>query len=158
MADGVTHLATAALPSAWSRHRAWPLVGLGTVLPDVASRAPGLALERVAKVVPLPEAVFWPWGVLHEPVGYVLLAGVVSGAFRPEDRRLAWRALVSGGVLHWIVDVLQDHHGVGYRWLAPFSGWRWELGWIGSEATVVAAPFLAVATLVGMAAHTRRRG
>lgn len=157
MADGMTHLALAALPAPWIRWRLWPAVGLGTVLPDLVSRVPGLALDVVhAHVMALPEAAFWPWGVLHEPIGFISVAALLVSPMAPAVRWRTWAALCLGGALHLGLDVLQDHHGEGYRLLAPFGTGRYELGLVGSEATVTLAPGLAFGVVVALAVWSRR--
>lgn len=147
MADLVTHVCTALLPGALFRSRYVPFVAAGTVLPDALGRAVPLALERLfAAGVPVPMPVLWAWAGLHEPIGAGLSALVVALAFREIDRRRVLLSLWTGCALHTGVDVLQAHHGEGYVLLAPLSELDFELGWIGSEATVAIAVPLAVVT------------
>jgi hypothetical protein len=119
------------------------------VLPDALGRAVPLALERAyAAGVPLPEPLLWPWSSLHEPAGWLLVGALLALAFVPRDRGRVLAALWTGGALHTAVDVLQGHHGEGYLLLAPFTDRSYELGWIGSEATVpYALPLAALAVV-----------
>jgi hypothetical protein len=119
---------------------------VGTVLPDALGRAVPLGLEQLWLAgVPVPMAMLWPWSALHEPVGWALAATVAGCAFVREHRVRATLALMAGAALHTALDVLQDHHGEGYLLLAPFTDRDFELGWIGSEATVgIALPLAAV--------------
>lgn len=149
MADLVSHLCVALLPGAASRSPRVALVGVGTVVPDLFGRAVPLALEQVqAAGAPIPDPALWLWGALHEPAGYTLVAGLCALAVVRRDRRAAFGALWLGCALHTALDLTQFHHGHGYLVLAPLSSATFELGWIGSEATVDAAPWLALATAI----------
>lgn len=150
MADLVTHLCTALLPGAFLRGRALGAVVLGVALPDLISRAPALGLELLDRigVVPIPDVLLLPWGVYHEPVALLLACGLLSLAFVRRDRAVALIGLIGGCALHLGLDLLQDHHGQGYFLLAPCSLQRFELGLVGSEATVPLALPLALTTSV----------
>ncbi|MEZ4237475.1 MAG: hypothetical protein R3F59_15275, partial [Myxococcota bacterium] len=144
----MTHLCTALLPGAVVRGRLVPLCAVGTVLPDAFGRAIPLSLERLAGLgVAVPPIALWPWSALHEPVGWAAVSVALGTAFVARDRTPATLALMAGCALHTALDVLQDHHGEGYLLLAPLSPARFELGWIGSEATVAVAWPLAAVTL-----------
>jgi len=71
------------------------------------------------------------------------------------DRRGAFANLLAGCLLHLGLDLLQFHTGSGYPLLFPFSDWHWELGLIGTEATVPWS--LPLALVGGMAWWARRR-
>jgi len=159
MADLVTHLCTALLPGAFLRGRALGAVVLGTALPDLISRVPPLGLELVERlgVARVPDVVLLPWGIFHEPVALVPACALLALAFVRRDRLLAFAGLLGGCALHLGLDVLQDHHGHGYFLLAPCSLERYELGLIGSEATVSIALPLAFATFVTWSTVARRR-
>ncbi|MCB9689459.1 MAG: hypothetical protein H6735_30760 [Alphaproteobacteria bacterium] len=157
MADLVTHACTALLPGAAFRSRAVGVVALGAVLPDLCGRVIPLGLELLGRAVPLPEWVTWPWTALHEPLGWSLTAGLLASSFVEGQRARAFRLLALGCTLHTLVDLLQDHHGEGYLLLAPLSVSRFELGWIGSEATVPwALPLLAATALAWVPAGIER--
>jgi len=148
MGDLVTHLCTALLPAAFLPQRRYVVVvALGTVLPDLGSRVIPVALDRLFGSV-LPDAFFYPFGILHEPVALVLVCVLLALAFVEEQRRAVFGALILGVALHLGLDVLQDHHGEGYYLLAPLSLGRFELGWMGSEATVkIAGPLILLTAL-----------
>lgn len=150
MADLVTHLCTALLPGAFVRGRALGPVVLGVALPDLVARVPPLGLELLERlgVARIPDALLLPWGVYHEPVALLPACGLLALAFVPRDRAVALAGLLGGCALHLGLDVLQDHHGQGYFLLAPCALHRYELGLIGSEATVSVALPLAVTTSV----------
>lgn len=147
VADLVTHACSALLPGALFRSRFVPFVVVGTIVPDALGRAIPLALERLyAHGVPVPMPVLWAWAGLHEPFGAALSALVLALCFAEPDRKRVLLALWAGCALHTGVDVLQDHHGEGYVLFLPFSDVDFELGWIGSEATVTIAVPLAIVT------------
>lgn len=150
VADLITHLATALLPAAFfPRVRYVGVVALGAALPDLLARVPPLALEVVHyHLFAIPEVLFMPWGALHEPVPLALCCFLLSRLFVAEQRRAAGVWLGVGCLLHVALDVLQDHHGEGYFLLFPLSTERYELGLIGSEATIHIALPLAFATMV----------
>ena len=142
----------ALLPGAFVRGALRPLVGavtLGSVLPDVLGRVVPLALEQAQlRGLPVPVLLVLPWNALHSPAGSLAAAGVVAFLFVPEHRSRVFAAVALGIGLHLGLDVLQFHHGQGYPLLLPFSWATFELGWIGSEATVPwALPLLALTGL-----------
>lgn len=127
------------------------MIGFGTVLPDLTSRVPGLILDRVGA----PDVLFALLDVGHMPLGSLLWSGLLAQAF--EERKRAFALLATGSGLHYLLDVMQDHHGVGYRLWFPVSPVRWELGWFNSEATVQVALPLLLLTLVLWTLIERRR-
>ncbi|TNE85470.1 MAG: metal-dependent hydrolase [Deltaproteobacteria bacterium] len=146
MADLVTHACVGALLGLrWGRG-ALALSVAGSALPDVVSRVPGLALEALGVTLEPVHAVLV---IGHAPLGSALWVGLLAQLFA--DRRTAAGWLGLGVLSHYVLDLLQDHHGVGYRLLVPLSGARWELGWIGSEATVDWAVPLLVFTALAVA-------
>ena len=154
MADLVTHLATALIPGvALPRARA-ALLATGVALPDLGGRVPGLAREGLESLgLATVDGMQVPFAVLHQPIGAVL-AGLLLSWLLPQDKRVDAAFILGLGVLlHLAVDVLQDHHGLGYHLLAPLHFGRFELGCIGSEATVPWVPWLALATALLWAAR-----
>jgi hypothetical protein len=147
VADLVTHVCVVLLPASVVRSPLVPVVVAGTVLPDALGRAVPLALDGARRMgAPVPEVVIWPWAALHEPFGWALVSVLIAQLFVGRQRPSILAALWLGGALHTALDVLQDHHGQGYLLLAPFTTRTFELGWIGSEATVRLAPALALVT------------
>ena len=149
MADLVTHLCSGLLVSGALAPRRAGVLTMGALLPDLGSRMPALALEALVRMgIPVPEVAIHPWAVLHMPLGTMLGCALLAGLF-PEQRRVGvfgW--MVLGAAIHYGLDLLQDHHGCGYFLAFPATTSRWELGLIGSEQTVVWAPWLALATAV----------
>ncbi|MEN9786074.1 MAG: hypothetical protein RLZZ299_1338 [Pseudomonadota bacterium] len=161
MADLVTHGCVAVLWTCLPRPpgRGEPRVAtfvLGACLPDLTSRVPAAAATVARWRWPaIPEEAIHVFGPLHMPVGIVLASLLAAYAFGEHERPATARALAAGGLLHLAVDLMQRHLGVGYLLLYPFSTWDAELGWIGSEDTVLAVPVLLPLTLC--AAWARRR-
>ena len=133
MADLVTHVGAALLFKGATRGRHAPVFVLGTVMPDVCGRVLGMGLARVPDC---PDLLIYGPGVVHMPLGMVALSLLFSLAFREDQRASVFGNLLAGAVLHLAIDLLQHHVGTGYPLLFPFSTWHWELGWIGSEATI----------------------
>ena len=143
MADLVTHMATGFLVKAATRKGHTATLVLGTVLPDLVARAPGLVFARLREAgAPIPETFVHAPQVAHMPLGMLALGTVLALLFHEPDRLAAWKNLVGGLFLHLALDLCQDHMGVGYMLAYPFSTWDFELRWLGSEATVLWAPWL----------------
>lgn len=121
----------------------------GTFLPDLLGRVPGLGLIALGGLgVPVPTWMSALWEPFHLPCGMLPLALLLTGLVRAPARRAVFSNLLGGMALHLGVDLLQDHMGNGYLLLFPFSTMSWELGWMGSEDSVVLAPFLLLVTLL----------
>ena len=137
MADLLTHGAAAVLLKSGLRGRFIPVFVLGTVMPDLCSRVPAISLGYVhVHMTPIPSFLTHGWQPMHHPVGLVLLAFLTSFLFREAVRTSVFWNLIGGMALHLGLDLLQSHHGAGYLLGFPFSDFAWELGVMGSEATV----------------------
>jgi hypothetical protein len=85
-----------------------------------------------------------------------VLPGLDDGPLGLQDlRRSAFLDLVGAMALHLGLDLLQDHQGVGYLLAYPFSDVLFELGWIGSEDSVLVAPVLAAGALIAIPVWNR---
>ena len=154
MADLLSHGAAAVLVKAGTRWRMVPVFVAGTLAPDMLSRAPAIGLGLVHRhVTELPPIMSYGWDPVHQPVGMVILAYFLCMLFAAEVRRSIFWNLLGGMALHLLVDMLQDHHGVGYLLAYPFSNFIFEFGWVGSEDSVYVAPVLAA--LAGWAVWKR---
>lgn len=157
MPDPLFHLCTALLPKALFGPRHTGAFVLGSLLPDLGSRLPGLALERLAVLgVPVPELLLNLWGVLHVPTGAGLAAVILAYAFHESERNAALAWIVSGVAIHLAVDTLQFHLDGGYPLLFPFSLRNFQIGVMGSEATVPWSAPLALISLVAWSIRIRR--
>lgn len=145
MADLVTHVGTALLFKGATRGRHMPIFVLGTVVPDVCGRVVGMGLSKIPGC---PDLLIYGPGVIHMPLGMLAFTLLVSLLFREDQRGVVWANLLAGAVLHLAVDLLQHHVGTGYPLLFPFSTWHWELGLLGSEATI---PYSIPLFLAGLA-------
>jgi hypothetical protein len=147
--DPVTHLCTALLPMSLTGSRFTPVLALGAVLPDLCSRLPSTSLDILIRAgAPVPRWAPHLFTPMHMPYGALLGCLILALLFHERERAAILGWLVAGVALHFGADVLQDHHGEGYRLLFPFDLGKYELGWIGSEATVAWAPWLALVTAV----------
>jgi hypothetical protein len=142
VADLLSHAAIAVMLKAGTGWRMPAVFVAGTILPDVASRVPAIGLGYIhVHLVPMPEWLLFAWEPMHQPMGMCILAYLVSMFFGEHIRRPVFWNLLGGMALHLTLDVLQSHHGAGYMLGFPFFTQAFELGWIGSEATVpLAAP------------------
>lgn len=148
MADLFTHSCVAVLVRLGRPTPTWvPTFVAGTCLPDL-SRVPAMGFTRLRWDLPqIPEPLCYVWAPMHLPVGIALMAYLVALFFPEAVRRRAFGELLLGGLLHLAVDLTQTHFGMGYLLFFPFSEWDFELGWIGSEATVLIAPVLVPLTM-----------
>ncbi len=143
MADLVTHLATAFFWKAATRRPHLTSFVLGVALPDLVGRAPVSALQSLHRHgVTAPDRLVEGIAVLHLPLGFVPVTLALALLFEERRRAAVWMNLLGGCSLHLALDLTQHHVGKGYMLLFPFTDWDFELGWIGSEATVPYAPFL----------------
>ncbi|HJN76707.1 MAG TPA: metal-dependent hydrolase [Myxococcota bacterium] len=133
MADLVTHIGAALFFKGAVRGRNAPVFVLGTVMPDVCGRVVGIALSKLPGC---PDLLVYGPGVIHMPLGMIAFSLLVALLFRADQRAAVFANLLAGALLHLAIDLLQHHVGTGYPLLFPFSSWHWELGLIGSEATI----------------------
>jgi hypothetical protein len=149
VADLVTHAAIGLLIKAATGRRHAAAFVAGTLLPDLLSRLPSMIFSAARVLVEVPPLLIYGFDPLHTPVGMLLSAYAISLLFVAEQRRGVFCNLLAGMLLHMAVDLLQSHLGVGYPLLFPFSTRSFELGLIGSEATVpLAIPLALVAGVV----------
>ena len=148
MADLITHMACGLVVKGATRGRYTGALVAGCVLPDLGARVPAMGFSAMAKGgVPIPPEIPYAFEVLHMPIGMLLMCLIVALCFVPEQRSGIFLNLLGGCLLHLGVDLMQDHLGVGYLLAFPFSTWDFELGWMGSEASVHLAPAIGAAAL-----------
>ncbi len=146
MADLITHAAVGLLIKAATGRRHAAVFVAGSLLPDVLSRLPSMLMSAARDVVDVPVLLIYGWDPLHMPAGMVVVSWGLSLLFPEPERRGVFVNLLAGMLVHLALDMLQSHLGVGYPLLFPFSTHAFELGLIGSEATVpFALPLAAVA-------------
>lgn len=156
MADLLTHGAAAVLVKAGTRWRMAPVFVAGSLAPDMMSRAPAIAMGWVHReLTPVHPMLAYGWDPLHQPVGMLILAYLLSMLFAESLRRAVFLNLLGGMLLHLALDLLQDHQGVGYLLAYPFSDWLFEFGWVGSEDSVYVAPVFAAAAIWAWRVRTR---
>jgi len=149
VADLITHACVAALFKAATGRRRVRTFIAGTLLPDLMARAPAMALSRVNRALPaLPDELVYLFAPLHLPAGMLPAAFAISLLFPAGQRRETFGNLLGGMLLHLAVDLLQTHYTPGYRLLFPLSDAAFELGLIGSEDSVRAAPVLVLLVIV----------
>ena len=157
MADLITHACVAVLFKAITGGGRVRTFVAGTLLPDVLARVPAMGLGLVHRHVEgLPDIVRSMWMPLHLPVGMIPAAYVLSLLFEEAERPAVFRALLGGMMLHLAVDLLQRHYTPGYRIFFPLWPQGIELGLIGSEDTIWAAPFLVVLAALAWWWRSRR--
>lgn len=142
--DLILHSASAYLAAKGMRLLA-PAAVLGALIPDLL-RAPGLWN--------MPAWHFF--GPLHEPLPVLMACICVSALFQRSYQGQALAGLVSGAILHLILDMGQDHLGFGYYPLFPFSRTSFEFGIYPPEGFFWVGPLLLAGCLI--AGKLRSRG
>ena len=143
MADLVSHVACGLIVKGATRGPLTSAMIAGTILPDIGARVPALGFSALGKLgIEIPTTFSYIFEALHMPLGLLLACYLISLVFVVEQRRTAFLNLLGGAGLHLALDLAQHHLGVGYLLLFPFSTADFEFGWIGTEATVYAAPAL----------------
>lgn len=157
MADLVTHLCTGVIVKTISGKPHVPIFLFGTVAPDLVSRVPSMALTLLGQWgLPVPPEWVHSFEPLHLPIGILLLAALVSLLFDAAQRWSVFVNFLGGMMLHLMVDLLQDHHGVGYVLGFPLIDAPFEFGWMSSEASIRWLPVLMTISL-GLVIWRRRK-
>ncbi len=124
-----------------------PFFVAGAVLPDLLSRLPPALLSAAdGRLVPVPTALIHFWTPLHLPCGIALWCLLLCFMVPESLRRRALLNLLGGGALHVLLDLFQWHATPTYLLAYPFSSQAFELGLVGTEASVRFAPLLALVT------------
>jgi hypothetical protein len=130
---------------------------LGCLLPDIFLRGGKLLLHRSEQLDYL-ELYLTP---LHTPLTVLVLCVGLAQFFRNRERKMAFYALYTGCLFHFILDFFQRTiSGVGftpvlyggYQWLYPLSWWDAQVGLYWPEHTP-----LALAALIPWAGWIRLR-
>lgn len=112
MADLLTHLALGHCFKrlSWSREHAL-LFALGTALPDLVGRAPGLGIALLEQALgrDMPYLITLGFDAIHMPIPYTVFCLFVAWCMPEAWRRRLFYNLLLGGYLHFGVDVFQKH-------------------------------------------------
>ncbi len=154
MPDLITHAGVGLLLRLPARRS--PLVWfiVGSCMPDIAARLPALSLALASAVFGFEISEVWldATAMLHLPLPFLLLCLLVALLLPISIRRVAFRNMALGGLVHLAIDLTQYHINGGYRVFYPFSMEMFELGWISNEASLdwlpYSAPLFALALLV----------
>ena len=160
MPDLVTHGASGLLLGmafAWRRPAPMlPLFVAGNLLPDVLCRVPAILFgELDSHVLLVPRLLIYGWEPLHQPLGMALAALALALLFEPASRGRVWLQAYLGMLLHLLMDLFQFHEGAGNMLFFPLDDRSYEIGLVGSEASVRVA--LPLALLAGLVWGWRRR-
>ena len=150
MPDLLTHVSVGVFVRGRAARSALVWFVVGSCLPDLASRLPGLGLALAAWLmgIQIPLPVLEATGLCHNPLPYLVLCVLVAMCLPEQIRRMALLNLVAGGLLHLALDTTQTHLNGGYYLLYPFSMSRFELGWIEADASLVVMPYLLAGSLL----------
>ena len=160
MADLLTHVAAAFLVKGLTRRRYASAFVFGTLAPDLCARVPSIGLQLARDLVgfELPDWVVYAVGVMHLPVGMLLLSWLLALLTQEEQRRLVFWNVLGGMALHMAIDLLQDHQTVGYILFFPVASFPFELGWFGTEASLwVAGPLALLSAWIWNRGRADRR-
>ena len=155
MPDLLTHAGIGVLLRSRAPRSALVWFAVGSCLPDLASRLPGLGLALLSWLtgVPVSLPVLEATGLCHMPLPYLVLCVLVALLLPRPTRTTAFLNLWIAGWLHLFLDTLQRHLNGGYTLLYPFSLRRMELGLIENDASLRVAPLLALVAVLGWRAY-----
>ena len=152
MADLLTHALTTALAGRGARLDSVSMGWLmsGAFLPDFVSRAPTILLGKLVGPVLAPGdygRTAFAFSSLHTPFGFGLVAAVIvlavpSRLVAPLAPGRAWRLLMLGALLHIALDTLQIQHSIPPVLFFPLTLWGPDIGFLGTEDSMLAWPFL----------------
>jgi hypothetical protein len=155
VADLITHALVAHVlgrPRLATHSLAWLVTG--SLVPDLASRAPRQLLGLVGNALHWSMASTSPIGelyagllFLHTPAALLAMSAIAALTLPRRlvavpGRPAVFALLVVGAALHVAIDVLQYHPRPSYRLLYPLSDQAWELGWVSPTASLWALPGL----------------
>ena len=111
---------------------------LGAMLPDLVSR---------------PLHIIWPQTLLasqafHSPMGVFLICWLISLFFREDQRKTIFFLLLSGSILHLLMDAGQMHLIGGYIWFFPFSMKTFSAGLFWPEDSLRVLPYTVIIVLI----------
>jgi hypothetical protein len=106
---------------------------LGILLPDLLTR-PWYIL--------FPSIHDWVFA-LHTPAGMLAVSGLLASRFEKSFRSTAFRFLIAGGLLHFLLDGFQKQVSVNHFWLFPFSYANCGIGLFWPGDAVALAPLWA---------------
>ncbi|MBF0588375.1 MAG: hypothetical protein HQL53_04535 [Magnetococcales bacterium] len=116
---------------------------MGSLLPDLPARAMVIVLGRVFHV----EATA-ALGVMHTPIGLLLLCYLLALLFEATYRRIAFVALMAGAALHLMLDLMQEPFYLGsYTPWFPFSTRTLHFDLFHYNDSVYLFPLLLILTL-----------
>lgn len=123
------------------------LLCAGTVLPDVLSRAPHLALDVLGTSYGFN--LQYLTRPLHTPAALFFVTLAVSYFFEERTRARTFAALAMGALFHCLLDACQVvGPNQGYLWFYPFSSSSPQLNLFSGDRTLLAIPYLAGAALL----------
>jgi membrane-bound metal-dependent hydrolase YbcI (DUF457 family) len=140
MPDLLTHTLIA-YPLKYRYKKYISIILLGTVLPDVIGRIPGV-------IFPYRSFINWLQLGLHTPVALLLVSFLLSLFFPEKIRKNIFFYLIFGVGLHLFLDLFQKTLTVGYLWLFPFSFSSFNIPLIWPNDTIYLIPIFIVVNLI----------
>lgn len=149
MADLVTHYLAARIPTSRIDRPLQAAVVVGTVLPDLLSKAHDVGFHA-------PRGFEVP---SHSVLGLAIYAYMASFLFQRSIRPRAWLALCLGGLIHIAVDLLKDtmESAASAFFLFPFTSGTFELALYDPLDVLWSIP-VAASILILWEWVTRRKG
>ncbi len=143
MPDLLTHAAVGSMLGVAARRRVLVWLVVGSVLPDVISRLPGLAMALASRTTGLPVSyeLLQAVGLGHVPLAVLAVCLIIALLLPAPVRSAAFLGLTSGALVHLALDTAQAHLVGGYMLLYPFSTRLFELGLMDAEASLDLLPW-----------------
>ena len=111
---------------------------LGTILPDILTRPFYI-------IFPATHAWTFPF---HTPFGMFVICTLIAQFFEKAIRKQALISLMTGALLHFLLDFWQKQIIGGYRWLFPFSWKTVGIGCFWADEIIPLIPVWILAVIV----------
>lgn len=148
MPDLLTHT-LAVYPLRYKYKRFISIILLGTVLPDVIGRIPGI-------LFPYRSFINWLQLSLHTPIALLIVSFLLSLFFPEKIRKNIFIYLIIGVSLHLFLDLFQKTLTIGYLWFFPFSFLSFSIPLIWPNDTIYLIPVFLVIDLLLLLFKQRR--
>ncbi len=140
MPDLITHTLFV-YPLKYRYQKAVIFILLGSILPDLVGRIPGI-------IFPDSNPVGWYQTAVHTPFVLLLLTYIISLLFPETQRKKVFMFILAGVASHLFLDLFQKNLNFGYLWFFPFSFSSFQIPLIWPDETIFLIPVFIVFNLI----------
>lgn len=113
------------------------LILLGTILPDIPGRIPGI-------IFPDSSFIGNYQAVIHTPLALLLFIYSFSFLFPQKERAMVFKFILLGTTIHLLLDMFQKTATFSYLWFFPFSFSWFQIPLIWPDDTIYLIPVLLI--------------